>query len=862
MKRIAPIFIAVIMILIASTTVYADDGENDTVIAEFKSGYIPDDKSIKLKLQSGFGFLDQSSETLNWELALTGAVLSKEVYDFLESDPVRGKYYDFPGETEARSVIQPVLIDLGYDYTRYYYYPDHILTSFKQPACCFGYKHIANENGKAKNIFVIVVRGTHGGTDGITDLIDGSDYFEDSTESVIEDFVKFINDTIAGKIRSLKQEENFFFITGHSLGGAVANRLSASNTILDLAGNDKNKIYTYTYEAAHTCMNNLWTNPQEMSNAFNFKDVDDAVTNLPPWPGATRYGTDLEYSVGYDPNTINPVSRGYYECVAGKYVIDVLNQVFLNRVVENLDNQIFTTLFPNAKGGSVIEAPRVYNHETFFGFNMGHHDMGLPLTYILQKGIQAKVWESVEDVLQTKKIADYEIIRDEQDKKGYDVEVYFERPKFEEITSGYQRINKFFEDQSNTFFSEENMDLNTLWEFAEEFSEYEPDVSSYGLECFVSTEVAYQSESLVSVLQFRTYCYGGADYSWNEGYLFHTDTGEQITLAEIIDATEDEIKEMIEQEICSKYPVQEEVEFNTVHRVISEYALEDFDFYLKGQEIHITFPKYAMLSGSIGIIDITLPVIPKTEYMEEDVNGDQGNTQEDTSDKYSEFKAGYRAAMRYPEGKVEKMEPIDIEAIPFTSPRFWTISACDQYNAGEDGAEVIDCGDYYEVKNCLIEYPYFIPHDIYDQFEDGFEFDLSLQDQNGQENTIHNVANYVNGHWLLSDNGDPYDDDARYAQEEDDGTISMRSFYGGAAWLGKIYYGSLYFTKDCIVHDFRFKRTETFEEYVTKDHPYTDDGEPRFQGGKNEFQSIFFQGKVIFDLGTGMITECQEMYQP
>ena len=108
MKRIAQILIAVIVIFIATITVYADDGEKDTVIAEFKSGYIPDDKSIKLKLQPGFDFINQGSETLNWELALTGAVLSKEIYDFLESDPVRGKYYDFPGEKEARSVVQPV----------------------------------------------------------------------------------------------------------------------------------------------------------------------------------------------------------------------------------------------------------------------------------------------------------------------------------------------------------------------------------------------------------------------------------------------------------------------------------------------------------------------------------------------------------------------------------------------------------------------------------------------------------------------------------------------------------------------------------------------------------------------------------
>ncbi len=831
MKRIVPIFIVVIMILIASTTVYADNEVSDTKIAPFKSGYIPDDKSIELKLQPSFDFINQSSETLNWELALTGAVLSEEVYYFSELNPNIKDVYDYDkkdqGE-EARSTIQPVLISLEYDETRYCYYPDNLQASFQHPTCCFGYKRYRDNEGKDKNIFIIVVRGTHGGNDITTDFINGGTMaFIGATQNVENDFMEFVDKVVEKEGESIKNEDNFLFITGHSLGGAIANRLSIANSIVDLAHNDKSKIYTYTYESPHTCQRYWWLyEPKGMSNAFNIKDIDDFVVNIPPEVGATRYGTDLEFSV------------------------------------KDLDNNIFTTLFPKAIGGSVTEAPKRGNFgwDHFFG---GHHDMGLPLTYILQKGIQAKVWESVEDVVETKKIADYEIIRDERDKKGYDVEVYFERPKFEEITQGYQRINKFFEDQSNAFFSEGNTDLNTLWEFAEEFSEYEPDVSSYGLECFASTEVVYQSENLVSVLQFRTRCYGGTDYSWNEGYLFHTDTGEQITLTEIIDATEDEIKEMIEQEVCSEYSVHEEVEFNTVHRVISEYAIEDFDFYLKGQEIHITFPKYAMLSGNIGIIDITLPVLPKAEYLEEGIDENQGNTSEDTAGEYSEFMAGYLAAMRYPEGKVDKMEPINFESWFSTSPNYWSISACDQYATGDEGAKVIDCGDYYEVKNCFIEYPYFIPHEVYDKFEDGFEFDLSVQDQNGQEDTIHNVVSYVDGEWVLSDNGNPYyDDDARHIKVENDGAITIRGFYEDEVWTGTIYHGSLFFTKDCIVHDFRFNETETFEEYVTKDHPILDDGLPQFQGGKNEFQSIFFHGKVIFDPDTGMIIECQEMYQP
>ena len=402
MKHIIPLFLIVIMaIFITTTTVYADNEEDNAVIAPFTSGYLSDGEHIYLKLKYGFDFLNQGSETLNWELALTGAVLSNEVYDFTsdpKSDQKEPEIYKFSKDSEsesAQSTVQPILIALGYTDTCYYYYENSVL----HPSACFGYNKFKDQDGKVKNVFLIVVRGTQGGADKWTDFLNGGfRTFEEATFNVRDDFMKFVGDVI-GKDVDLKNEDNIFFITGHSLGGAIANRLSITDTIVDLAGHDNNKIYTYTFEAPHTCFNYWWMNPQGMSNAFNFKDVDDFVANVPVGVGATRYGTDLEFSVGYNPYTMSPFERALLGEGAWKESIDELNQLFLRRTIENLDNQIFMSLFPKAKGGSVTEAPKChyFGWKNFFG---GHHDMGLPLTYILQKGIEEKTWESIEDVLQ------------------------------------------------------------------------------------------------------------------------------------------------------------------------------------------------------------------------------------------------------------------------------------------------------------------------------------------------------------------------------------------------------------------------------------------------------------------------------
>lgn len=215
-----------------------------------------------------------------------------------------------------------------------------------------------------------------------------------------------------------------------------------------------------------------------------------------------------------------------------------------------------------------------------------------------------------------KEIASYEIVRDERDKHGYEVEVYFERPVFEETTLGYQLINEFFEEQSDEFFSDSFLDyeyyddgmLDTLWTLAEA---YEPWGGGEPLLHYASAEVTYQSERLVSVSLFYMEMYGGSDYYWNESYLFHADSGKRIKLTEIIDGTEEEIKSMVEQAIYNEYSDHTELADIDLHNIIADYSLDELNFYVKEGKVHITFAKHAIFSGPGKVVDVTLPAIIK-----------------------------------------------------------------------------------------------------------------------------------------------------------------------------------------------------------------------------------------------------------
>lgn len=227
----------------------------------------------KVKVYEGFDFINQSSAECNWKLALNGAVLSKEIYD-----------------GQAKDVFKT----LGYDITW-----ENISGDDGLPGRTMAYKLLVDSNGNRKNVFAVAVRGTSTATDIFaSDIVDGgTSMFSRTTSYIVEELKAFVTICTGKSLEELEGEENYFFFTGYSLGGAVANNLSIDGTVMKLAKNDKNRIYTYTFESPHTCIAFFWMNVGEMSNAFNLKDVDDPITNLPPYLWSTTYGKDVVFSV-------------------------------------------------------------------------------------------------------------------------------------------------------------------------------------------------------------------------------------------------------------------------------------------------------------------------------------------------------------------------------------------------------------------------------------------------------------------------------------------------------------------------------------------------------------------------------------
>lgn len=153
------------------------------------------------------------------------------------------------------------------------------------PGVSFGHKAIVN-NGKTKHIFAIVVRGTTSNADKDTDIRDGLNQFVNSKNNIISQFNKYVTERCKISLNT-NIDDLTFFITGHSLGGAVANRIA--NDFNSVYG--ANRVFAYTYASPTTAKKfNLSTN----LNIFNILNKEDGWTYLSP-TSAYRYGREYKF---------------------------------------------------------------------------------------------------------------------------------------------------------------------------------------------------------------------------------------------------------------------------------------------------------------------------------------------------------------------------------------------------------------------------------------------------------------------------------------------------------------------------------------------------------------------------------------
>ena len=211
---------------------------------------------------------------------------------------------------------------------------------------------------------------------------------------------------------------------------------------------------------------------------------------------------------------------------------------------------------------------------------------------------------------------------------------------------------------------------------------------------------------------------------------------------------------------------------------------------------------------------------------------------------------GYQTVLKYPDGMIDHTSPLRFDG---------TDDFIQCYVSFGNISEFIDCGEYYEVTDCYISYPYIIPKGLEDQFVPGYEFNLTLYDQDGNADTLRNVivpSEYGDSFMIAPSQTGYEEEDLCTASANVDGKNYLAWLIHGEPRTGTIYHGSLFFKKDCPVHDCWYKYTESFANYIGRIH--TEGGS--FIYGRKNSSWISFYGLVVFDPSSGIIEECQEFY--
>ncbi|MCR4597612.1 MAG: leucine-rich repeat protein [Acetatifactor sp.] len=164
--------------------------------------------------------------------------------------------------------------------------------NYLKPAAVFGYRQVELQ-GETKNLFVIVIRGTTTGSDVLTDLSAAVGGFGKAAEDVKMRFMEFLEFELGFSYEEAvaKSENNIVLITGHSLGGAIANHLSVD--LMGLA--PKEKTFVYTFAAPQSFPLNDLQYLTSMTNVFNIVNIKDKVPYMPPL-GFYRIGNNIYFT--------------------------------------------------------------------------------------------------------------------------------------------------------------------------------------------------------------------------------------------------------------------------------------------------------------------------------------------------------------------------------------------------------------------------------------------------------------------------------------------------------------------------------------------------------------------------------------
>ncbi len=212
---------------------------------------------------------------------------------------------------------------------------------------------------------------------------------------------------------------------------------------------------------------------------------------------------------------------------------------------------------------------------------------------------------------------DWYILHTELDRPDLSLVAYHEIPVFQEESEGYRRINAFFEEKTRAFFGPENKGLAGLVEDGEIRAGLRDEVEAY---------VTFQGKNLVSVILEEYWLGGGVSNFISESHTFRIDTGERLTLEQLVEETPEEARERI---LAAVGEWEHFYDRESSLEVAEAYALEDFQFALHPEGVEIRFNSYELARPSAAGSFSVWPELTVRDCWLEPLEGEKGRPELD-----------------------------------------------------------------------------------------------------------------------------------------------------------------------------------------------------------------------------------------
>jgi len=181
------------------------------------------------------------------------------------------------------------------------------------------------------------------------------------------------------------------------------------------------------------------------------------------------------------------------------------------------------------------------------------------------------------------------------------LEQYYDKVVIEPDNEKYENINSLIQKDCDAFLA----DAEKYKE--ERIEDLKSDYPAIGHVHCVSSEVTRDGGGILSIKATSSFFFGGTVLTNYKGLNYDLTTGEVLQLTKVFSISEDEMEEYFKEE-SKKYIDENLPQFEDSKETVEAYTLDDFDYYIEGDNVCLCFPTHRLADGATGPVVVPCPI--------------------------------------------------------------------------------------------------------------------------------------------------------------------------------------------------------------------------------------------------------------